>query len=62
MPATALSRGRILNNLEIILEDLQILSRHLTPHTDIEGVRQFNGQITAFITAIQKVLSHRKDN
>jgi hypothetical protein len=54
MPATGLARGRILNPLEIVVEDLEILHRDLAQFTGIERVRQFDNDVSCFIAAIKK--------
>ena len=61
-PVTALARGRILDPLEIVLEDLEILHRDLAQFRDIERVGQFDMEVSQWISVIQKVFKNRNQN
>jgi hypothetical protein len=55
MSATALSRGRILDPLEILRESLEYVHRDLAPFLDIdERVSQFDNDVKQFIISVKK--------
>lgn len=56
MFATALSRGRIKNPLEILLEDLEILHRDIAPFIGLERLKQFDDDVVHCVTAVKGAL------